>query len=100
MKQKVLLLALLAVFILIAPSLRGQTIEYSFSATAGTFEPISGGLLLGTETSDDQRFVDPAIPAGASTTTGPGLDIGFNFTFNGAVFDRLAINNNGWISLG
>ncbi len=100
MKHKALLLALLAVFILIAPSLRGQTIEYSFSATAGTFEPISGGLLLGTETSDDQRFLDPAVPAGATTTTGPGLDIGFNFTFNGAVFDRLAINNNGWISLG
>lgn len=77
-----------------------QTSEYGFSATQETYTPISGGLLLGTETSDDQRFVDPAVPAGGTTNTGPGLAIGFNFTFNGTVFDRLAVNNNGWISLG
>lgn len=77
-----------------------QTFEYGFASSMGTFTPITGGTLLGTETSDDQRFVDPATPAGASTTTGPGFPIGFNFTFNGVVFDRLAINNNGWLSFG
>jgi hypothetical protein len=92
-----LLLALLALWTVPGFS---QTLEYAFTANQGTYTPITGGLLLGTETSDDQRFVDPAIPAGGTVVTGPGLDIGFNFTFNGAVFDRLGINNNGWISLG
>ena len=100
MNPKIILPVLLAIFALGSLNLQAQTLEYTFSATNGTYTPITGGLLLGTETSDDQRFVDPATPAGGTVTTGPGFDIGFNFTFNGAVFDRLAINNNGWISLG
>ena len=100
MNRRLILPLLVALLLAGMSAVWAQTTEYSFSATTGTYTPISGGLLLGTETSDDQRFVDPAIPAGGTTTTGPGLDIGFNFTFNGAVFDRLAINNNGWISLG
>jgi hypothetical protein len=81
-------------------NLFAQTFEYSFGSAIGTFTPITGGTLLGTETSDDQRFLDPATPAGATVTTGPGFPIGFNFMFNGISFDRLGINNNGWISLG
>lgn len=100
--KKTLLITLLLIFGLgVFGGLFAQTSEYGFSATQGTYTPISGGLLLGTETSDDQRFVDPATPAGSTTVlTGPGFDIGFNFTFNGTVFNRLAVNNNGWISLG
>ncbi len=71
-----------------------------FSSGSGTYTPITGGVLLGTIANDDERFVDPAVPAGGSTTTGPGFSIGFNFTFNGIVFDRVAVNSNGWISLG
>ena len=74
--------------------------DYSFAYTAGTYTPISGGTVLGSATSDDQRFVDPAVPAGGTITTGVGFPIGFNFTYLGLVFDRVAINNNGWISLG
>ncbi len=95
-----LLYAVLVLLLAWGGAMFAQTSEYAFTATTGTYTPITGGILLGTETSDDQRFVDPAVPAGGTTTTGPGFDIGFNFTFNGAVFDRLAINNNGWISLG
>ncbi|MHC1778108.1 MAG: carboxypeptidase regulatory-like domain-containing protein [Lentimicrobium sp.] len=73
---------------------------YGFMASAGTYTEISGGIELGTETSDDQYFVDPAVPAGASVTTGPGFDIGFPFVFNTTTFDRLGINANGWIALG
>ncbi|MDY0150763.1 MAG: carboxypeptidase regulatory-like domain-containing protein, partial [Candidatus Cloacimonas sp.] len=100
MKRSLIAMLIIALFALWALPGFTQTMEYAFSATQDTYTPITGGLLLGTETSDDQRFLDPAAPVGASTTTGPGLDIGFSFTFNGAAFDKLAINNNGWLSLG
>jgi hypothetical protein len=63
------------------------------------YTPITGGQLLGSTTSDDQSFVDPAVPLGGATT-GVGLPIGFSFTYNGRVYDRFAVNTNGWISLG
>lgn len=76
---------------------------YGFSQSSGTYTPITGGLVLGDTAIDDQVFLDPAALAGNSTfsgTTGVGFPIGFNFTYNGIIFDRLAINTNGWISLG
>ena len=80
--------------------INAQVANYAFSQSSGTYTPITGGTVLGTTTSDDQRFVDPAVLTGGTTTTGVGFPIGFNFTFNEIVFDRVAINNNGWISLG
>ena len=77
-----------------------QVSSYVFSQTSGAYIPITGGLLLGTTTSDDQKFVDPAVLAGGTANTGVGLPIGFDFTYNGLVFDRVAVNNNGWISFG
>ncbi len=74
--------------------------DYSFQATTGTYTEISGGTVLGDGTSDDQRFVDPAAPLGGFTDTGAGFPIGFNFAFNDAVFDVIAVSNNGWITLG
>jgi hypothetical protein len=91
---------LLVTFAALSTGLQAQVSNYTFSQIAGTFTPITGGTLIGTATSDDQYFVNPAIPAGGTTTTGPGFPIGFNFTYNGFVFDRIAVNNNGWISLG
>ncbi|HOH59908.1 MAG TPA: hypothetical protein PLI73_03270, partial [Candidatus Cloacimonadota bacterium] len=59
MKRSMLLTLLIALFVWgIIPGF-AQTTEYGFTTTMGTYTPISGGLLLGTETSDDQRFVDP-----------------------------------------
>ncbi len=78
-----------------------QVSNYIFNQSVGTYTEITGGTVYGTTTSDDQRFVDPAVPLGVTTPlTGVGLPIGFSFIFNGVSFDRLAINNNGWISLG
>ena len=77
-----------------------QVSAYPFATTSGTYTAITGGTALGGATDDEQRFVDPATPAGGTALTGVGFPIGFNFTFNGIVFDRLAINTNGWISLG
>src|SRR5688572_16659622 len=81
-------------------SVTAQVSNYTFSQSVGTFTPITGGTLLGTTTSDDQYFVTPATPAGGATATGIGFPIGFNFTYNGIVYDRVGIQNNGWISLG
>lgn len=73
---------------------------YSFALSTGTYTPITGGTVLGDTTVDEERYVDPATPLGGFVTTGVGFPIGFNFTYNGIVFDRIAINTNGWISFG
>jgi Secretion system C-terminal sorting domain len=79
----------------------GQVSIYDFASSSGTYTPITGGTVFGNATSDDERFVDPAIPLGSTSTfSGLGIPIGFNFTFNGNVYDRIAINYNGWISFG
>jgi len=77
-----------------------QVSNYAFSTVQTTYTLISGGLVLGTETTDDQRFVDDALLAGGFVVTGPGLPLGFTFEFNGNSYNRLAVNANGWISLG
>lgn len=97
MKKITLLFTFLIAF---GYSTYAQVSAYAFSQSSGTYTPITGGTVLGSTTSDDQRFVDPATLAGGTTTTGVGFPIGFNFTYNGVVFDRVGINNNGWISLG
>ncbi|MBY0486495.1 MAG: T9SS type A sorting domain-containing protein [Flavobacteriaceae bacterium] len=74
--------------------------QYAFSQSNAGFSAISGGTILGSTTSDDQRFLDPSTPAGGSSFTGVGLPIGFNFNYNGYVYDRFGVNANGWISLG
>ncbi|MBK9194401.1 MAG: hypothetical protein IPO17_05300 [Flavobacteriales bacterium] len=74
--------------------------QYAYTQSVGTFSPIGGGSVLGTETNAAQKFVDPAVPAGGTTSTGVGLPIGFDFTFRGVTFDRFAVSTDGWISLG
>lgn len=91
---------LLACLFLGMAQYRAQVANYAFSTQQTTYTPITDGLLLGTETTDDQRFVDDAVLAGGFVATGPGLPIGFTFDFNGNSYDRLAVNANGWISLG
>src|SRR6185503_17761787 len=79
--------------------LTAQVNIYVFVQSNGTYTEITGGTVLGNTASDDQYFVNPAIPLGGTTTTGVGFPIGFNFIYNGIVFDQFAVNNNGWISL-
>lgn len=93
-------LGILCVSGLISMSSYAQVSLYSFSQSSVTYTEITGGTVLGNATTDEQRFVDVTVPSGDTATTGVGLPIGFNFTYNGSVFDVFAVNANGWISLG
>src|SRR5689334_22165810 len=79
-----------------------QISNYTFQQTSETYTEITGGQLLGSATSDTELYLDPAVPLGATGTnnTGVGLPIGFNFTYNSAVYDRFGVSTDGWISLG
>jgi hypothetical protein len=94
------LITLFILIFLIAGKSYSQFVSYGCAPSSGTYTEITGGTLLATDATDDQRWVDPAVPAGGTITTGVGFPIGFDFVFNGITFDRFAINNNGWISLG
>lgn len=72
---------------------------YSFSQVAGTYSAITTGTVLGSTTSDDQVFADPASLLG-SGSTGLGFPIGFSFMFNNHTYDRIAVCNNGFITFG
>jgi hypothetical protein len=81
-------------------SVNAQVAAYSFATSSSTYTPITGGSVLGTASNDEQRFVDPAVLAGGTVNTGVGFPIGFNFTYNSLVFDRVAVCSNGWITFG
>jgi hypothetical protein len=80
-------------------SINAQVSAYNFSQLAGTYTPITGGTVIGLTTSDDNNYANPLTPT-VTAPTGAGFPIGFNFTFNGSVFDRFALNTNGFITLG
>lgn len=97
LRQKVAVFAAL----LISWSAFGQYVpNYTVSTSSGTYTPITTGTSFGTATNDDQSFTDGANPTTASTGTGPGIDIGFNFVFNGQIMNKLGVNSNGFIALG
>jgi hypothetical protein len=68
-----------------------QTVVGSFG---NTFQPLNFAGIA--------AFVGNGLEIGNGTLvrTGPGLPIGFPFTFNGDVFDRIGISSHGWISFG
>jgi hypothetical protein len=74
--------------------------NYTFSHAAGSYVEISGGTLLGDESTLDQKFVDPASPLGGTAYSGVGFPLGFDFYFNGYTFDRVGISAEGWLGLG
>lgn len=63
-----------------------QVSTYSFSQSAGTYSPISGGTVLGVPGNDDTSF--------------PNNPIGFTFWYNGAAYTNFSVNSNGFIALG
>lgn len=80
---------------------KAQVSLYAFSQTVVPYSAITGGTAFGSPTTDDEVFLNTAAPLGAGVgATGPGMPIGFNFLFDGLVFDRVGINANGFIYLG
>ncbi len=78
----------------------GQVGAYSYAQSNDTYTAITtGGILLGDTATDDNSFADPALPT-TTVLAGPGIPIGFSFTYGGYTFDRIGVNANGWISLG
>ena len=73
---------------------------YTFAQSNVVYPSISGGTSLGDSASDTQYFLDATTVKGTTGLTGAGIPIGFNFTFNGQVYDRFGIANDGWIALG
>lgn len=98
-----------------------QVSTYQFSQSQQTYTEITaadGGYVLGAPAAAGSQFpnnpkayLDPMFPGGIaqnqlayftdySGTLRSGFPIGFNFSFNGDVFDRIGISENGWISFG
>ena len=71
--RKLYALIFIAFYLLCASNTKAQVSAYAFTQSSGTFTAISGGTVLGSTTSDDQRFVDPAVPLGGTVNTGPGF---------------------------
>lgn len=83
-----------------------QTQETWTEITAAQADHIFGTPVFNPPTTNNVCFVDPAQPNGVYNNgyivpaVGPGYPIGFNFTYNGDVFDRIGISNAGWIGFG
>ena len=83
-----------------------QVTNYGFSQESTTYSPITGGtamVLLPTATAawDSQIFhTNVNGDAGFTNQIGAGFPIGFNFNYNGQVFDRFSIGMDGFIKLG
>ncbi|MGB3527151.1 MAG: T9SS type A sorting domain-containing protein [Flavobacteriales bacterium] len=109
---------ILALATLVMPALLwAQVSLYEFSQSVGNYTEITaadGGYSLGVPSywphvNNNRAWVNNPFndPDGQVTmsgylnpATGPGYPIGFDFTFNGDVFDVIGISNGGWISFG
>lgn len=78
-----------------------QISTYTFAQSNGTYVENTdpGRVILGTTANDDQVFNNNTAGQTAPQTN-TGFPIGFNFTYNGIVYDKFAVSTNGWIVLG
>lgn len=83
MKTAVLVLCFVLLAIVNLPAL---ITDYTFVSSMGTYTEISGGTIHGDTANDNQVF--NAVP------------LGFNFNFNGVVYDQLSIAVNGFAVMG
>lgn len=85
--QPALLVALLILAVTSFASAQNIATNYTFSQSTGnTYTPITGGTTYGTTSNDDEDWTN--------------VPIGFNFNFNGTIFDRVCIQTNGYVVMG
>lgn len=94
---KIVLVFLFSVFSFVG--LNGQVANYMFAQSSGTYTALTGGTILGSTASDDEVFNNNTAGA-TGPVTSTGFPIGFNFTYNGTVYDKFAVSTNGYIVLG
>jgi len=87
---------------LIGINSHAQVSRYLFSQANNTFDTLTTGTVVGSETTaTGTYFVDPSnTPGSTSIYAGIGLPIGFNFVYNDSTFNVFGINADGWISFG
>lgn len=89
----------LLLFLFLSNSLSGQVANYTFSQSNRTYNVITEGTVLGSNLSDELVF-NNNVDGATGSVTDIGFPIGFNFTYNGNVYDRFAVATNGYIVLG
>jgi|GEM_PF-2446500 len=77
---------LCALFCLLALAAWASSADYVFTAEAGTYVPFSDGAQI--------------HGAGVSSDTEAGMDIGFDFIYNGVVYTQFGICTNGYLIMG
>jgi hypothetical protein len=92
--------AILVLGILFWSLLQAGLGDYNFSYSVSSWQELSSANNLGDIDTDEENFTNPDYPAGQTVTYGTGLPIGFDFYFDGHVYDRFGVNANGWIGLG
>jgi hypothetical protein len=86
MRAPIQKLLLLLIFTAVSLGMWANVSQYSFASTLGTYAEITGGTVHGTVANDNESF--NAIP------------LGFNFTYNGVIYDNVSIQSNGFIVMG
>ncbi len=94
MKKKLYLFAIIAVMAL---STKAQ-IYYSFSASSGTYTPVTGGTAIAafTQLSTGAGVSSPATDDGFRNN----ISIGFTFNYLGTNYTRLNVCTNGFVAFG
>jgi len=61
--------------------------DYIFSAEIKTYEPITGGIIISNDPTDDDQFY-------------AGENIGFDFEYLGTAYSQLGVSTNGYVKFG
>jgi hypothetical protein len=85
MKSFTRILLLTVILLTTVLGIQAQVSSYSFSSSSGTYNEISGGVVL------HSSFADDALSTGS---------IGFAFKYNAIDYTSIKVNSNGWASFG